>query len=91
MEGKEGLEARLKELSVILVQLKDAYAEHYAHEDFEKFAEKGGKVIYRDDYYKDEKHENTVAEVIIAKNRHGSLDKVKLGWIGQYTKFTNLA
>ncbi len=47
--------------------------------------------LYRDDYYKDEKHENTVAEVIIAKNRHGSLDKVKLGWIGQYTKFTNLA
>ena len=34
-------EARLKEISVILVQLEDAYAEQYAHEDFEKFAEKG--------------------------------------------------
>lgn len=34
-------EARLKEISVILVQLEDAYAEHYAHEDFEKFTEKG--------------------------------------------------
>ena len=30
-------------------------------------------------------------EVIVAKNRHGSLEKVKLGWIGRYTKFTSLA
>lgn len=47
--------------------------------------------LYRDDYYKDEKQDSTTAEVIIAKNRHGSLDKVKLGWIGKYTKFINLA
>lgn len=47
--------------------------------------------LYRDEYYKDEKADQSVAEVIIAKNRHGSLDKVKLGWIGRYTKFTNLA
>ena len=48
--------------------------------------------LYRDDYYKpdEEKAESSVAEVIIAKNRHGSLDRVKLGWIGQYTKFINL-
>lgn len=46
--------------------------------------------LYRDDYYKDEKSENAVAEVIVAKNRHGSLDKARLGWIGQYTKFANL-
>ena len=48
--------------------------------------------LYRDDYYKpdEEKTESSVAEVIIAKNRHGSLDRVKLGWIGQYTKFINL-
>jgi len=47
--------------------------------------------LYRDEYYKDEVVDQSVAEVIIAKNRHGSLDKVKLGWIGRYTKFTNLA
>ena len=41
--------------------------------------------------YKDEVVDQSVAEVIVAKNRHGSLDKVKLGWIGRYTKFTNLA
>lgn len=47
--------------------------------------------LYRDEYYKtDEANKNAVAEVIVAKNRHGSLDKVKLGWMGEYTRFTNL-
>ncbi len=47
--------------------------------------------LYRDEYYKEETVDQSVAEVIVAKNRHGSLDKVKLGWIGRFTKFTNLA
>ena len=47
--------------------------------------------LYRDEYYKEESVDQSVAEVIVAKNRHGSLEKVKLGWIGRYTKFTNLA
>ena len=47
--------------------------------------------LYRDEYYKDETADQSVAEVIVAKNRHGSLEKVKLGWIGRYTKFTSLA
>ena len=47
--------------------------------------------LYRDEYYKDETTDQSVAEVIVAKNRHGSLDKVRLGWIGRFTKFTNLA
>lgn len=47
--------------------------------------------LYRDEYYKEESVDQSVAEVIIAKNRHGSLEKVKLGWIGRFTKFTNLA
>ena len=46
--------------------------------------------LYRDEYYKEETVDQSVAEVIIAKNRHGALDKVKLGWIGKFTKFTNL-
>ena len=46
--------------------------------------------LYRDEYYKEETVDQSVAEVIVAKNRHGSLDKVKLGWIGRFTKFTNL-
>ena len=47
--------------------------------------------LYRDEYYKEETPEQSVAEVIVAKNRHGSLEKVKLGWIGRFTKFTNLS
>ncbi len=30
------------------------------------------------------------AEVIVAKNRHGSVGNIKMGWIGQFTKFRTL-
>lgn len=56
--------------------------------------------LYRDNYYKDigvttddeNKVEDTAntAEVIIAKNRHGSVGNVLMGWIGQFTKFRSL-
>ena len=50
--------------------------------------------LYRSEYYKDaegvtETDANT-AEVIIAKNRHGSVGTVRMGWIGQFTKFRTL-
>ena len=49
--------------------------------------------LYRDEYYdtKNQGDEGNVAEVIIAKNRHGSLGNVKVGWIGRYTKFRTIA
>ncbi len=47
--------------------------------------------LYRDEYYKEATADQSVAEVIIAKNRHGSLERIWLGWIGRFTKFTNLA
>jgi replicative DNA helicase len=51
--------------------------------------------LYKDDYY-DKKDtsdgdEGCIAEVIIAKNRHGSTGTVKMGWIGRYTKFRSIA
>lgn len=49
--------------------------------------------LYRSEYYKTDdsaQDENNVAEVIIAKNRHGSTGNVKMGWIGQYTKFLSI-
>jgi replicative DNA helicase len=51
--------------------------------------------IYRPEYYGlevDEQNEPTRgrAEVIIAKNRHGALETVKLRFIGQYAKFADL-
>ena len=51
--------------------------------------------IYRPEYYNlevDENNEPTKgkAEIIIAKNRHGSLETVKLRFIGHYAKFADL-
>ena len=56
--------------------------------------------LYRDEYYSAIKGTNNedpntpsnanTAEIIVAKNRHGSVDNVKMGWIGQFTKFRTL-
>jgi replicative DNA helicase len=51
--------------------------------------------LYRPEYYKitqDEQGNSTegIGEVIIAKNRSGDVDTVKLKFIGKYTKFTDL-
>ena len=46
--------------------------------------------LYRDEYYKSENEPQNTAEIIVAKNRHGSTGNVKMGWFGQYTKFTTL-
>lgn len=45
--------------------------------------------IYRDDYYNEDSEDKNVAEIIIAKNRHGATGTVNLQWIGQYTTFSN--
>ena len=50
--------------------------------------------LYRSEYYKtdDPAGQNTsIAEVIIAKNRHGSTGTVNMGWNGQFTKFVTIA
>lgn len=50
--------------------------------------------LYRDEYYdaadKKDGIQNT-AEIIVAKNRHGSTANVKMGWFGAFTKFTSLS
>ncbi len=48
--------------------------------------------LYRDEYYKTDKSEQemSTAEVIIAKNRHGSVGSVNMGWNGQFTKFVTI-
>ena len=46
--------------------------------------------LYREEYYKNDPTVQSEAECIIAKNRHGETGKVTLGWIGAYTKFTEL-
>ncbi|MEQ9094135.1 MAG: replicative DNA helicase [Miltoncostaeaceae bacterium] len=47
-------------------------------------------MIYRDEYYNPESEDTGVAEVIVAKNRHGPTDRVKLTFRGSYAKFDNL-
>ncbi|MBR0302334.1 MAG: replicative DNA helicase [Clostridia bacterium] len=47
--------------------------------------------LYRPgEYAKDDPEKQNKAEVIIAKNRHGSQGIIKMGWLGQYTKFLTL-
>jgi len=53
--------------------------------------------IYRDEYYMDADDKKKidvtkapVAEIIVAKNRHGSTGTVKLNWIGRYTTFYSI-
>ena len=45
--------------------------------------------IYRDDYYNKNSAEQNVAEVIVAKNRHGEVGTVKLQWLPQFTTFAD--
>ena len=47
--------------------------------------------LYRDDYYNQDTEKKNIAEVIIAKHRAGSTGTVELLWLGNYTKFENLA
>lgn len=52
--------------------------------------------IYRPEYYdlhvwEDETPNHGQAEIIIAKNRHGSLDNIRVRFISEFTKFTDLS
>lgn len=54
--------------------------------------------IYRENYYRSETEDNAnpenmpdpnKAEIIVAKNRHGSVDTVELHWDGKFTRFAS--
>lgn len=49
--------------------------------------------LYRETYYQDseeiEERDDTAAECIVAKNRHGETDTIKLYWQGEFTRFTS--
>lgn len=46
--------------------------------------------IYRDEVYHAETRDKGIAEVIIGKHRNGPIGKVRLSFMGQYTRFENL-
>ena len=54
-----------------------------------EFYDRDYETYYDDGTKKDPADENQ-AEVIVAKNRHGGLDNVPLGWFGQFTKFSTI-
>ena len=48
--------------------------------------------IYRDEVYaKEASPDQGIAEIIISKQRNGPIGKVRLAFVGQFTKFENLA
>ena len=47
--------------------------------------------VHREEYYDKETELKNIAEIIIAKQRNGSLGTVNLGWRGEYTWFIDLA
>ena len=48
-------------------------------------------LILREEYYTPTEENKGVAEVIIAKQRHGPVGTVKLAFLPEYTRFSNLA
>jgi len=46
--------------------------------------------LYRDEVYNQETEKKNICEVILAKNRAGSIGTVELLWLGQFTKFVNI-
>ncbi len=46
--------------------------------------------IYRDEVYNEETEEPGTAEIIIGKNRHGAIGKIKLRFIPEFTAFRDL-
>lgn len=47
--------------------------------------------VYRDEYYNENSKDKGTAEIIIGKQRNGPVGTVKLAFLGQYTKFEDLA
>ena len=47
--------------------------------------------IYRDEVYHEDTRDKGVAEIIIAKQRNGPIGKVRVAFLGKYTRFEDLA
>ena len=47
--------------------------------------------IYRDELYNPESTERGTAQILVAKHRNGPTGKTELAFLGQYTRFANMA
>lgn len=46
--------------------------------------------LYREEYYKPDTEKRNIVEVIIGKQRNGKVGRIKLGFLKEYTRFTQL-
>ena len=101
-EISRGLKILAKELNVPVIalsQLSRATEARADHRPMLSDLRESGSIeqdadivmfLHREDYYDKETENKNVAEVIVAKNRHGETGTVELAWLGKYTKFANL-
>ena len=98
-EISRSLKILAKELNVPVIalsQLSRAVEQRQDHKPMLSDLRESGSIeqdadmvifLYREDYYNPETSNKNTAEVIIAKNRSGSIGSVFLAWLGEYTKF----
>jgi replicative DNA helicase len=99
-EISRGLKIMAKELNVpviVCAQLSRATEKEHKKPMLSDLRESGSieqdadmVMFLSRDYYGDDPEKANLVDVILAKNRHGSVGTIQMSWLGQYTKFSTL-